>query len=219
MVAELSELVNVLANKLKVIDIEYVEEVVGLEELNFNVAIASVLENDLSNNHIAAVYERLRNTVPDFVQEIIKLQLQYEVVHALRIQLHKKFADNYLGDRQEVKLKPHEYSMNTVPFARNNFEFWIHPDSSHSKDITDESGYRYNTTQIKYIVDVLPPEVKTENKDLLNAIGLMHGLEMAYEATISYPIQERGYRNIKRLKDDLTKNIDLACQKALKPVV
>ena len=61
MVAELSELVKDLANKLKVIDIEYVEEVVGLEELNFNVAIASVLENDLSNNHIAAVYENAGN--------------------------------------------------------------------------------------------------------------------------------------------------------------
>lgn len=209
---ELSNLVEELATRLKVDDIPHLKGVVEAEGLDFDVVVASVKANEQSMRHLTKVYETLHRASyePDVLRETISLQLHYEVVHTLRKQLHKKFADAFLGEKEEIRLKEEGCISFPTEFTRQHFLTWTHPISIHQGDMIDHLGYRYRGSPVDHITKYLPQEVLAEQESLLANIELLSSLETAYVNTLYDPVNKQE-RSLRKIKGGFSENVQTYC--------
>ena len=168
----IDELVQELSNKTQSTDIPNLDSVSGLD---FEAAKRVVVESNVPQEHLRFVYDATANYGEETTEAVVGLQFHYEVVHQLRVQLQKQFADAYLSEKKPVFLK------------REHLETFTHPDLIGGPQDSN-LGYRYLWQPITTLMTRLSEDMKRKHKALLDNIKALDAIEIAYGNTIYGPV-------------------------------
>ena len=181
------ELVQDFSDKTQSTDIPNLDSVSGLD---FESVKRAVVEGNVPQEHLRFVYDATSNYGEETAEAVVGLQFHYEVVHQLRVQLQKQFADAYLGDREAVILEKSYGSLRIPPtlFTRWHFETFNHPHSQPGRANDSHLGYRYLESPVDHVIGDLPTDVSNEHRILLDDISTLQTLETIYGNTILQPV-------------------------------
>lgn len=168
----LNELVQELFVSIQPLDIPNLEY---LGEVDFDAAKTYVVNKTLPNIHLAFVYAATSKFGEAAAESVVGLQFQYEVIHQLRLQLQKRFADVYLGNQGLAVL-------GGKTFNRRNFETFNHPFIISVDD--SNLGYRYMGSPVDHVINCLPQPIRKQHGTLLDDITVLDTLETVFSNTI-----------------------------------
>lgn len=172
------ELVQELSETTQPMDIPNLDRLIS--EVDFDAAKKAAGEGEIPKKHLEFVYHiatRFERS-EEIVEAVARLQFHYEVIHQLRLQLQKQFADNYLGDSESVVLQrnklPNGKRSPGIKFTRWHFETFNHPSHPYN-----ESGHGYFGSIFFFMIS-LPKVARNEQIVPLAKIETLHELELAH---------------------------------------